>query len=228
MRAMVCEMCGGNDVVKQGGVYVCSHCGTKYVTEEARKLLVEISGPVSVDGVATADNLLDRAQEFLDKGDRARALEYVDRVLDIDARNERARDIQRALEYGRVRDTTTRGSRRPERLLGGVAIPEEKYQSIVAELHNGHKISDIKLVREATGWGPAETKAYTENVLMPTLGLAPRYGFANAGGTSSPKSRTMALLLCVLFGCFGAYCFYAGKVGKGVLYFLTAGAFCFG
>ena len=44
----------------------------------------------------------------------------------------------------------------------------------------------------------------------------------------SPKSRTVALLLCVFLGFFGAHQFYAGKTGKGILYFFTAGLLCFG
>ena len=98
MKAMVCEMCGGNEVVKTGGMYVCQYCGTKYDVEEARKLFVTISGPVVVEGVATADNLMERAQEFYDKGDETRALEYVERVLDIDVHNERARAMQTAIK----------------------------------------------------------------------------------------------------------------------------------
>ena len=93
MKTMVCEMCGGHDVVKAGGVYVCQHCGTKYDVEEARKLIVTIDGPVNVDGVATADNLMARAEEFYYKGDRAKALEYVNRVLDIDVNHPRAREM---------------------------------------------------------------------------------------------------------------------------------------
>ena len=34
MQAMVCEMCHSNDLIKQDGLYVCQHCGTKYTVEE--------------------------------------------------------------------------------------------------------------------------------------------------------------------------------------------------
>ena len=47
MKALKCEMCGSNDVVKQDGLYVCQNCGTKYTVEEARKMMVE--GTVSVE-----------------------------------------------------------------------------------------------------------------------------------------------------------------------------------
>lgn len=48
MKAMVCELCGSNDLVKQNGAFVCRHCGTKYSVEEAKKLMgsdtVDVSG----------------------------------------------------------------------------------------------------------------------------------------------------------------------------------------
>lgn len=44
----------------------------------------------------------------------------------------------------------------------------------------------------------------------------------------SQKSRTIALVLCVLFGYFGAHHFYAGRKGIGVLYIFTVGGFIFG
>ena len=38
MKQMVCEMCGGTDLIKQDGVFVCQTCGTKYSIEEAKKM----------------------------------------------------------------------------------------------------------------------------------------------------------------------------------------------
>ena len=46
MKALTCEMCGSNNLIKQDGEYVCQHCGTKYTTEEAKKLMIEVSGKV--------------------------------------------------------------------------------------------------------------------------------------------------------------------------------------
>lgn len=41
----------------------------------------------------------------------------------------------------------------------------------------------------------------------------------------SPKSRTIALLLCVFLGYFGAHRFYAGRILMGIVYLLTLGLF---
>ena len=186
MKAMACEMCGSNDVVKADGVYVCQHCGTKYTTEEARKLLVEVSGPVNVVGVATPDNLLDRAQEFLDKGDGEKASEYVNRALDIDAQYERARDMQRLIEER---------SKPKGRMIGNVEVTEEQYAKVVSLFQETGKIAAIKEVRALSGLGLKEAKEYVEGVVMPELGIEPPCRRrARADATSPPRctGRTTA------------------------------------
>lgn len=39
MNQLKCEVCGGEDFIKQGGIFVCQPCGVKYNVEEARKVL---------------------------------------------------------------------------------------------------------------------------------------------------------------------------------------------
>ena len=38
MKALICELCDGNEFVKQDGFFVCQFCGTKYTLEEAKIL----------------------------------------------------------------------------------------------------------------------------------------------------------------------------------------------
>ncbi len=51
---------------------------------------------------------------------------------------------------------------------------------------------------------------------------------ANYVTLTSDKNKKTALVLCLFFGMFGAHQFYVGKIGKGILYFFTAGLFCIG
>lgn len=64
MKQLVCEMCGGSDLVKQDGVFVCQNCGTKYSVEEARKMMVE--GTVSVEGTVAVEGTVkvDKSEEL--------------------------------------------------------------------------------------------------------------------------------------------------------------------
>lgn len=46
MKTLVCELCGGHDLLKQSGMYVCQDCGAKYTVEEAKGLMTEASSEI--------------------------------------------------------------------------------------------------------------------------------------------------------------------------------------
>ncbi len=69
MKALVCEMCNSNDLVKQDGYFVCQCCGTKYSVEEARKLMIE--GKVDVSGSTVKIDNSERVKNSLIKAERA-------------------------------------------------------------------------------------------------------------------------------------------------------------
>lgn len=66
----------------------CQYCGTKIVQD---KIVVEHRGSVSIDRTNEIDNLLNRAQEMINKNAFREAEVYFNRVLDIDTTNSIAR-----------------------------------------------------------------------------------------------------------------------------------------
>lgn len=39
MKKIVCEICEGNDFIKENGVFICQGCGCKYSAEEVKSML---------------------------------------------------------------------------------------------------------------------------------------------------------------------------------------------
>lgn len=75
MKAIVCEMCGSQEFAKMDGMYVCQHCGTKYDPEEAKKLMVEISGSVDVSGSTVSVDYSSFIMKSLENARRAKSKE---------------------------------------------------------------------------------------------------------------------------------------------------------
>ena len=71
-------MCGSQDVVKKDGLFICSHCNTKYSVEEARKLMVE--GTVTIDHSSELENLLKAARNAREIGDDESAITYYKKI----------------------------------------------------------------------------------------------------------------------------------------------------
>lgn len=83
MEAMVCEICGSNDIVKQDGVFVCQHCGTKYSVEEAKKLI----GVVKIDNSDEVTNLFQLARRAKETNNSADAEKYYSLALEKEPSN---------------------------------------------------------------------------------------------------------------------------------------------
>ncbi len=78
MKAIKCEMCGSNDIMKQDGYYICQSCGTKYTPEEAKKLLIE--GVVQIDTSEKVSNLYTLARRARDNNNTSDAEKYYDEL----------------------------------------------------------------------------------------------------------------------------------------------------
>ena len=90
MKAIVCEMCGSHDLIKQDGVYVCQHCGTKYSVEEAKKLIIDLSNisdenPIPVKPVGNIENLKKLSRAAIDAENGKEALQYANQILETNA-----------------------------------------------------------------------------------------------------------------------------------------------
>ena len=94
MKAIQCEMCGGTDLVKSEGLFVCRQCGMKYTLEEARKLMiddaVEVKAVESANKSGELENLIVLAERAKEEGNYQSAANYYDGILRLDPNNCRA------------------------------------------------------------------------------------------------------------------------------------------
>lgn len=100
---MKCEMCGGTDLIKQDGFFVCQNCFTKYSVEEAKKIMVEFDGPVEITGSVKIDKNYETIVKMADDAYANRnykeAYDYYTQYLE-QFPNDYERKFCRALSYG--------------------------------------------------------------------------------------------------------------------------------
>lgn len=98
MKKIVCELCEGTEFKKEGGMFVCQGCGTKYSVEEAKSMMREVEGsaPVSTGTPVTAipmgnpnqqqiDNILVLATTAYEAQNYAEAENYCNQAVVLDA-----------------------------------------------------------------------------------------------------------------------------------------------
>ena len=92
MKRIACEMCGGTDLIKENGVFVCQSCGTKYSVEEAKKLMIEgtvdVSGStIKIDTTTASANYIENARRALKKEDWEEGEKYFNLAEQNDSSN---------------------------------------------------------------------------------------------------------------------------------------------
>lgn len=91
MKQLTCEMCGGTDLVKQDGMFVCQACGCKYSAEEAKRMMIEgtvdVQGTVKVDNTAFVERYLQNARRAKQKEDWPETEKYYNMVEQNDPTN---------------------------------------------------------------------------------------------------------------------------------------------
>ena len=110
MRQLTCEMCGGTDLVKDGGVFICQTCGCKYTVEEAKKMMIEgtvdVQGTVKVDNSAFVEKYLANARRAKEKEDWEETEKYYNMVEQNDPDNIEAIFYS---AYGKAKTSLTDG-----------------------------------------------------------------------------------------------------------------------
>lgn len=92
MKKIVCELCDGTEFVKEGGMFVCQGCGTKYTAEEAKSMMKEVEGSPAVVGTPAVnpnqqklDNILLLASSAYEADNKAEAENYCNQAIVLDA-----------------------------------------------------------------------------------------------------------------------------------------------
>jgi uncharacterized Zn finger protein (UPF0148 family) len=86
MKVIKCELCGGTELIKQDGFFVCLSCGTKYTLEEAKKMMVEVEGaevatPLVKEQSSELKNLYEIARRAKDSDNNENAYKYYDMIM---------------------------------------------------------------------------------------------------------------------------------------------------
>lgn len=138
MKALVCEMCGSQNLVKEDGMYVCQSCGTKYSPDDAKKLMVE------VDNSGKLDSLYNLARQAKSEYNNEAGAKYYGEILLL------APDDWEAQFYSAYYDAMNRKvaeipiairnlSKRCHTVLSDLAakdMPNEKKKEIYTEISN--------------------------------------------------------------------------------------------
>lgn len=93
MKKIVCELCESTEFAKEGGMFVCQGCGTKYTPDEAKAMMKEVEGGAPVSSGAPAvnpnqqqlENILVLASSAYEADNKKEAESYCNRAIELDA-----------------------------------------------------------------------------------------------------------------------------------------------
>lgn len=94
MKRLTCDICGGIDLIKQDGVFVCQTCYTKYSVEEVKRMMSDEfdNSALSIrkESNTELNNLIILAERAFNESNYASAEKYYDDILRIDPNNWKA------------------------------------------------------------------------------------------------------------------------------------------
>lgn len=169
----ICTQCNAQlEVDNSQEAAVCKYCGTPFIVEKAINNYV-VKNTINVENASfnvsgvNIDNLLRRALEFEVAGDIEKALDYCNKVLDVDIDNKEAREYIARLEKAKGIN------------ISGVIFSEEVGNEIINLVKQGSKVTAIKVFRENTGWGLKEAKDAIDEFELNLKGAAPNRNVSN-------------------------------------------------
>ena len=136
MKQLTCEMCGGTDLMKQDGAFVCQNCGMKYSVEEAKKMMIEgtvdVQGTVKVDNTAFVERYLQNARRAKQKEDWKETEKYYNMVEQNEPTNIEAIFYS---SFAQVKSALLEADTRAKRqsvfniLIKGVSVIDDNYDN---------------------------------------------------------------------------------------------------
>ncbi len=106
MKAIVCELCGSNELIKEDGVFRCMYCGTRYTLEEARKLFSDDSVTVRIDNEELLKNNLVLIETAMSERRYEDAYNSIQESLRFDPNNIMLREKQAMVFYVKSKTTS--------------------------------------------------------------------------------------------------------------------------
>lgn len=140
IKALKCPNCGGiieqfDETMKKG---FCPYCDSIILDVQEKQVeFIQFINKFQVEGISTIENLLLRAQQYLDTNEFNKAEEYANKILDLDINNQKA---NRILELTQVV------------YINGANVSLMKIQECI-DYSRISKSTAIKNFRIATGFG---------------------------------------------------------------------------
>ena len=106
-------------------------------------------------------------------------------------------------------------------------VVEEIIHTHYSDYENVSMIECYEEMQHEKERAKAESDKY-KNLYATVERVTPRTDGTTKQADAIRKSKTIALILCIFGGYFGLHYFYAGKIGKGILYLCTVGLFGIG
>ena len=166
MKQLTCEMCGGTDLMKQDGAFVCQNCGMKYSVEEAKKMMIEgtvdVQGTVKVDNSAFVERYLQNARRAKQKEDWPETEKYYNMVEQNDPTNIEAIFYS---TFARVKQALLEAETRDKRQ--SVFNILEKSVSVIDDNYDNSKVAHEEILSEIL----VDIKNLENGTIVPTTHL---------------------------------------------------------